>query len=107
MNDCPFDEDENVGALDTCKLINKELVRNIPVITTTCEQLEETRALVREQKELLNAVVGALEWCSGSKDFRGDGIARLGWDKDVVPVLNRVQQHYAKLDALRNRMSKE
>lgn len=37
--------------------------------------------------EKIDSYLAALQWCSGSKDFNKDGIARLGWEKIVKPLL--------------------
>ena len=37
--------------------------------------------------DLVNKYKEALVWCSGSKDFQLEGIARKGWEKIVKPLL--------------------
>ena len=45
------------------------------------KNIMETKELKTNEKELIEELVEALIWCSGSNDFQEDGIAREGWLK--------------------------
>ena len=40
-----------------------------------------------EMRNLLVRCLEALLWCSGSADFQDDGMARVGWEKECVPLI--------------------
>lgn len=40
-------------------------------------------------KEKIDKLVEALQWCGGSEDFQEGGKARKGWLKLCVPLLKR------------------
>jgi hypothetical protein len=42
---------------------------------------------LNEQKDLLERCHEALIWCSGSNDFQTTGMAHVGWEKLVRPLL--------------------
>ncbi len=57
------------------------------------EERTMTKAIaLREERDRLRALAKrALEqllWCSGSGDFQSDGVAREGWERGVVPVID-------------------
>jgi hypothetical protein len=47
------------------------------------------RLAIAARETEISELIGALEWCSGSKDFAPDGTARVGWEKVVVPLFRK------------------
>jgi hypothetical protein len=55
-------------------------------------EVDQLRALVREQDALLDECAEALIWCSGSNDFQRDGQASVGWEKLCRPLITKLRE---------------
>lgn len=47
---------------------------------------------IGHQRWLLGKCREALIWCSGSQDFALGGQARKGWEKDIIPLLEKLKK---------------
>ena len=49
---------------------------------------------VAELESVMSDAYDALIWCGGSADFAPEGQARLGWERVVIPVLEKLRELY-------------